>query len=68
MRYKTLADRIANSTCLLCGEAGRWKRKYPKKETEMTHFAQDDRDDMPISELLESLPAEAVLLDEDFDE
>ncbi|CAL1167091.1 unnamed protein product [Cladocopium goreaui] len=67
-RKRSLADRIANSTCRLCGMAGHWKRECPqraenKKPEQSTlnevHLGFLDEDDI-AQEVIEVLPPDAV--------
>ena len=62
-RRKTLAERIANSACKICGERGHWKRECPRRESsgsnEVMHYAQED-DEMPNpTELFSQIPDDA---------
>ena len=51
-RNRSLADRIANSTCRLCHQKGHWKRECPRRigqdgnegKVEVTHFTQETSD------------------------
>eukprot|EP00439_Symbiodinium_sp_Y106_P021379 s9931_g2.t1 len=62
-RHRTLADRIANSTCRICGLAGHWKRECPQREgnsrTEVTNFTQMAMNDNNLPEILHTLPDDA---------
>jgi hypothetical protein len=67
-RKRSLADRIANSTCRLCGMAGHWKRECPQraenKKPEQSalnevHLGFLDEDDV-AQEVIEVLPPDAV--------
>jgi len=67
-RKRSLADRVANSTCRLCGMAGYWKRKCPqraenKKPEQSTlnkvHLGFLDEDDI-AQEVIEVLPPDVV--------
>ena len=67
-RKRSLAERIANSTCRLCGMAGHWKRECPQraenKKPEQSalnevHLGFLDEDDI-AQEVIEVLPPDAV--------
>eukprot|EP00435_Cladocopium_sp_Y103_P062813 s917_g24.t1 len=67
-RKRSLADRIANSTCRLCGAAGHWKRECPmrpeNKKPDQTapneiHFGFLDEDDI-APEVIYELPSNAT--------
>ena len=71
-RSRSLADRIANSTCRICGGRGHWKRECPRRNgtgeardehrTEVTNYTMEDsQHDSPFPEVLQHLPSEAVL-------
>ena len=71
-RNRSLADRIANSSCRLCGARGHWKRECPRRpdgegrddqRTEVTHYTMEAP---PLNapyhpEILHTLPQDAVL-------
>ena len=61
-RRQSLADRIANSTCRICGAKGHWKRECPKREdrTEISHFTQAEMSSPFATEILRNLPEDAV--------
>ena len=77
-RNRTLADRIANSSCRLCGARGHWKKECPRRanlearddaKTEAMHYTQEA---MPIDEpylpkILHTTPDEAMTVDSDED-
>ena len=57
---RTLAERIANSTCRLCGKPGHWKRECPERAArgnEMVSMAEDNLAELP-EELTATLPDE----------
>ena len=68
-RRRSLADRIANSSCKLCGQKGHWRRECPRREelkTETSHFTpMDEANDLP--EIFEVVPEDAVLYHDDND-
>ena len=78
-RGRTLADRIASSSCRLCGARGHWKRECPRRtslpntrednRTEVTNYTTDlEKHDLPFPEVLQTLPPEAVYyMEEDTD-
>ena len=59
-RYKTLADRIANSTCRRCGQQGHWKRECPRnadnQRNEVSNFTQAAMEEEDLPEILQTLP------------
>ena len=69
-RNRTLADRIANSSCRLCGAVGHWKRECPQRQqekTEATHLAHTTEDISADPEVLQFLREDAVHYMEDVD-
>ena len=68
-RRRPLAERIANSSCKLCGQKGHWRRECPRREelkTETTHFPpMDEINDLP--EIVETIPDDAILYFEEDD-
>ena len=57
---RTLAERIGNSTCRLCGKPGHWKRECPERAArgnEMASMAEDYLSELP-EELTATLPDE----------
>jgi hypothetical protein len=72
-RRRSLADRIANSTCRICGAAGHWKRECPQRAenrkteqppTNEVHFGFLDEDDK-VMEVVDEIPPEAKDWEED---
>ena len=73
-KRKSLAERIANSTCRKCGQPGHWRRECPlnnerdKDKTNFTGLAmtsqQADDFDLENTEVIDHLPADAVLIHE----
>ena len=68
-RRRSLADRIANSTCRACGQPGHWKRECPNrpdvKKNEATNITEEihlGTDDVAadIFEVVSELPEDAV--------
>ena len=68
-RRRSLADRIANSTCRACGQPGHWKRECPNrpdvKKNEATNITEEihlGTDDIAadIFEVVSELPEDAV--------
>ena len=61
-RYKTLADRIANSTCRRCGQPGHWKRECPldNQRAEASNFTQTAIEEVNLPEILQVLPEDAA--------
>ena len=64
---KSLADRIANSTCRLCGRQGHWKRECPlnpqnKSDGKISppDNANMAEDDQPQDEVVDETPVESV--------
>ena len=67
-RNRTLADRIANSSCRLCGAVWHWKRECPQQQqdkNEATHLAHIPDDPTADAEVLQFLPEDAVSYMED---
>ncbi|CAE7367547.1 GIP, partial [Symbiodinium pilosum] len=66
-RQKSLAERIATSSCRLCGGRGHWKRECPKRDdkTETTHYTQAEYDSPFLPELTPHIPEYAVYYHED---
>ena len=66
-RRKTLADRIASSSCRLCGQRGHWKRECPRREdkTESSHYTQAMDSQPYLSEITAHMPEDAVYFNED---
>ena len=71
-RNRSLADRIANSSCKLCGARGHWKRECPRRQgtdgrddqrNEVTHYTVEaPQPDMPyLAEILHTVPQDSVL-------
>ena len=68
-RRRSLADRIANSTCRACGQPGHWKRECPNradtKKPEVSNVAEEihlgtDDTATDIFEVVSELPENAV--------
>ena len=66
-RRRSLADRITNSTCRICGAAGHWKRECPLRAenrrgdqpgTNEVHFGFLQEDDT-VLEVVDELPPDA---------
>ena len=66
-RRKSLAERIASSSCRLCGGRGHWKRECPKRDdkTETTHYTPAEYDSPFLPELTPHIPEDAVYYHED---
>ena len=67
-RPRSLAERIANSTCRLCGKPGHWKRECPRREeakTEINNHAYAADIDAALPEILQVLPEDAMAIDVD---
>ena len=66
-RRKSLADRIAASSCRICGARGHWKRECPRREdkNEMTNYTQAETNNPYLPELTSSAPADAVYFHEE---
>ena len=66
-RRKSLADRIASSSCRLCGARGHWKRECPKREDkiEISHYTQAEVENPYLPELSSDMPMDAVYYHED---
>ncbi|CAE7779020.1 RE1 [Symbiodinium sp. CCMP2592] len=68
-RNRSLADRIANSTCRICHQKGHWKRECPRRlaqdgneaKVEVTHFTQETSDTFAqnLPEILHAMPPES---------
>ena len=68
-RNRSLADRIANSTCRICHQKGHWKRECPRRvgqegnesKVEVTHFTQETWDlyAQNLPEILHTVPPES---------
>ncbi|OLP86806.1 hypothetical protein AK812_SmicGene32044 [Symbiodinium microadriaticum] len=68
-RNRSLADRIANSTCRICHQKGHWKRECPRRvgqegnesKVEVTHFTQETSDlyAQNLPEILHTVPPES---------
>ncbi|CAL1160332.1 unnamed protein product [Cladocopium goreaui] len=74
VKRRSLAERIANSTCRRCGQPGHWRRECPlnnsetsKDKTAFTGVSMDDatEDVTAIQDVLTTLPEDAELFDQD---
>ena len=71
-KRKSLAERIANSTCRKCGQSAHWRRECPlnddrdKEKTNFTGLAmasqQDEIFNMENTEVVDQLPEDATLI------
>ena len=73
-KRKSLAERIANSTCRKCGQPGHWRRECPlnatetsKDKTAFTGVSIEEAGDesMIMVDVMTSLPENAELFEED---
>eukprot|EP00435_Cladocopium_sp_Y103_P042739 s1807_g11.t2 len=74
-RRRSLADRIANSSCRICGQPGHWKRECPQRGAEqrkpevMTATAEInlglDDEGPSVPEVIDSLPDDATSWSQD---
>ena len=65
-KRRSLADRIANSTCRICGQPGHWKRECPqraegrKAETINMMVEKDTMEELNMIEVVDQLPDDAT--------
>ena len=74
VKRRSLAERIANSTCRRCGQPGHWRRECPlnnsetpKDKTAFTGVSIDEatEDATAMQDVLTTLPEDAELFDQD---
>jgi hypothetical protein len=65
-KRRSLADRIANSTCRICGQPGHWKRECPQRaegrKAETINMMVELKKDMGIKQVMEGCLTVSVVL------